>query len=238
MILAVHQPNFLPWVGYFWKMAASDHFVLLDEVQFPRGNTFANRATVAGPNGYIELTVPVSVPKGHSGKVSYRGLELPDGKWRRKLLKTLEMGYKKAPYFQEHFPFIEEWLRMEDFCEMNIAFIRYVRDRTAMGTDLSLLSEYEGIFGERSERIVELCRKNEASIYLSGKGAAKYNEPEHFEREGIELQYLERPHFDNELLQEAMRQGRSILDPLFHLGAEAIGEAFRRSVRGHAPKGS
>ena len=69
--LAVHQPNYLPWLGWFHKLAAADVFVYLDAVQFPRGRSFAARNRIKTPNGVAWLTVPVSVPKGRDGKATW-----------------------------------------------------------------------------------------------------------------------------------------------------------------------
>ncbi|MFB6257495.1 MAG: WbqC family protein [Flavobacteriales bacterium] len=227
MILAVHQPNFLPWVGYFSKLAASDSFVLLDEVQFPRGKSPANRAIVQGPNGPTELVLPVSIPKGREGKASYREVGISEGKWRKKFLKTLEMGYKKTPYFEEHFPFIKELLGMRDLCEMNIAFVRYVVQELGLETELSLLSEHRGIRDEKLDRIFDLCHSKGAEVYLSGKGAAKYNDPVRFEAAGISLYYTEKPVFEEPVMQESVEHGMSVLDPLFRLGKGRCAELFR-----------
>lgn len=232
MTLAVHQPNFLPWVGYFSKMAASDVFVLLDEVQFPRGKTVANQAKLRGPNGYMEAVAPVSIPKGKEGKASYRELGLSGGKWRKKLLKTLEMGYGKEPYFQELFPVLEELLQSEDFCEMNLAFIHRVRDMLGLSTKLYRLSAIEGVAEEKQERIFDLCDRLGAERYLSGKGAAKYNDPARFQGRGIELTYTSKPQFDDPIMNEAVEEGLSIMDPLFRIGGEKAGEELEKATKG------
>lgn len=232
MTLAVHQPNFLPWVGFFSKMAASDVFVILDTVQFPRGKNVGNRAKVRGANGDTELVVPVSVPKGNEGKVPYRKLELAEGKWRKKVLRTLEMNYKKAPFFEELFPFLKELIGEEDFCGMNIAFIREMRDRLGLSTGLFLLSEFEDVRDERQERILDLCSGLGADRYLSGLGAKKYNQPELFEEKGVELAYHRPPEYGEPALDEAVEAGLSLTDPLFRIGAERCGEILRGKASG------
>ncbi|MBD3224736.1 MAG: hypothetical protein GF313_08400, partial [Caldithrix sp.] len=71
-LMAMHQANYLPWIGYFYKMMQSDVFVYLDNVQYPRGQSFAARNRIKTPNGPSYLTVPISLPKGQKGKASYR----------------------------------------------------------------------------------------------------------------------------------------------------------------------
>lgn len=61
MILSMHQPNFIPWIGFFDKIEKSDVFVLLDDVQYPRGKSVANRNKILGKNGVVEMVVPISI---------------------------------------------------------------------------------------------------------------------------------------------------------------------------------
>jgi hypothetical protein len=213
-------------------MAASDVFVLLDDVQFPRGKAVANRARLRGPNGYVETAASVSIPKGQEGKASYRELGLAGGKWRKKLLKTLEMSYGKEPFFDELFPVLEELLQMEDFCGMNLAFIHRVRDMLGLDTQLYVLSELDSIREGKLERIFDLCERFGATRYLSGQGAAKYNEPERFQAHGIELAYTSKPVFDEPVMDEAVEEGLSIVDPLFRIGSEKTGEELEKAIKG------
>ncbi len=230
MTLAVHQPNFLPWVGFFSKMAASDVFVILDSVQFPRGKNVGNRAKVQGPNGVTELVVPVSIPKGNEGKVPYRDLDLAEGKWRKKILGTLEMGYKKAPFFEELYSLLQDLLNRDDFCGMNLEFIREFRDRAGLKTELFLLSDLPSMSEDRQGRILDLCEHFGAKCYLSGLGAKKYNEPELFEERGVELRYHQPPTFEDPVMDDAVLEGLSIIDPLFWNGWKGCGEGLKNGV--------
>ena len=82
--LAIHQPNYLPWIGYFDKMRTADVFVLLDAVQYPRARSVANRNAIRTAQGELLLTVPVSKPKGSEGKAGYREVTFADESWRGK----------------------------------------------------------------------------------------------------------------------------------------------------------
>ena len=86
--MAMHQPNYVPWLGYFHKLASADWFVHLDAVQFPRGQSFAARNRIKTPNGAAWLTVPVSRPHGRDGRVAYDEIGFADAGWRDKHLKT------------------------------------------------------------------------------------------------------------------------------------------------------
>ena len=106
--MAMHQPNYVPWLGYFHKLADADWFVHLDAVQFPRGQSFAARNRIKTPNGVAWLTVPVSRPHGRDGRVSYGEVGFADAGWRDKHLKTVEMSYRRAPFFDEVFAAVRD----------------------------------------------------------------------------------------------------------------------------------
>ena len=77
-VVAIHQPNYVPWPGYFHKLAACDVFVHLDAVQYPRGQSFAARNRIKTPNGVTYLTVPVSVPKGSERRLKVENVTGPE----------------------------------------------------------------------------------------------------------------------------------------------------------------
>src|SRR5256885_665158 len=106
MIVAIHQPNFLPWLGYFYKLASTDAFVFLDNVQYSK-NSFINRNRIKTPIGPQWLTVPVQT----SGKFNQKINEvviLPDADWKRRHLNTLRTNYGRAPFFEEVFAMLNE----------------------------------------------------------------------------------------------------------------------------------
>src|SRR3954471_2378867 len=106
MIVAIHQPNFFPWLGWFDKLARCDRFCLLDDVQFPKkGGTWINRVQLV-QNGRV-LWATASVKRGYSGTQTIRDTQINDAEpWRSKLLQTLRTVYGKAPFFREVFPFV------------------------------------------------------------------------------------------------------------------------------------
>src|ERR1700757_3691267 len=108
MIVAAHQPNYLPWLGYFYKIAHCDVFVLLDDVQFTK-NSYQNRTRIKGPKGPIWLTQPVL----HSGRAEQATSEVefdPRVGWRVKHLKTLTANYARSGHAMSVLPACEDWL--------------------------------------------------------------------------------------------------------------------------------
>lgn len=222
-IMAMHQPNYLPYLGYFHKMAHCDRFVLLDAVQFPRGQSYANRNRVKTHNGTTWLTVPVSTPSGEKGKVPYTEVRIAGDKWKRKHLRTLQMNYKKAGHYEDVYPLVEEALEThDDFTELNIALIRAVRDYLGIGTPLVRLSELLDEFGEKTQLIVDISKALGTGVYLSGTGGGKdYNDKELLAEHGIELRYSTFEHPEYPQLWGDFESHLSVIDLLFNCGPES-----------------
>jgi hypothetical protein len=99
MIISMHQPNFLPWYGFFDKLIQSSKFVFFDNAQLPRGKSYVSRTNILLNNEKHWLTIPV---KGKSSLIKISEVEIDTTQnWKRKHLKTIELSYKKAPFFDE-----------------------------------------------------------------------------------------------------------------------------------------
>jgi WbqC-like protein family len=191
----MHQPNYLPWLGYFDKMRQADVFVLLDSVQYPRGQSVANRNRIRAGDGDLLLTVPASVPKGSEGKATYVEVSFADERWKKKHLRSLEQAYAKAPHFERFFPALSEILESADsFVELNIRLIRWLADCFGIQTPTPRSSELDLGEAAKSDLALALCRHFEADVYLSGQGARAYNDPEAFRQAGVTLRYHEFEH--------------------------------------------
>lgn len=111
MIVGIHQPNFIPWIGYFYKIYRSDIFVLLNDVQFVK-NSYADRNSIKTSNGCCYLKLPLEIP---SHTTNYNEIRIKhELNWKDKQLKTIEMNYKKAPFFKEVFSDVEMWFSSEE----------------------------------------------------------------------------------------------------------------------------
>jgi len=219
-VLAMHQPNYLPWLSYFAKMAAADVFVLLDAVQYPRGRSVANRNRIRTAQGELLLTVPVRVPKGREGKAAYTEVELADERWREKHLRSIEQAYRRAPHFEQRFAELTGVLeRATSFCELNVELVRWLAAGLGVTTPTPRLSELGVGALAKNELTIALCRRLGAEVYLSGSGARSYNDAERLAAAGIELRYLEfdRPVYPQ--LGEGFVPNLSALDAVFCAGA-------------------
>lgn len=190
MIISVHQPNFLPWLGYFHKIARSDQFVLLDDVQFTKGSV-ANRSFILNKDGVaIYLTVPVRTSKKMSQH--YNETEIfEESKWSSKVINTIRHNYNKSPFFETIFPPIENIISQKHpvLSVLNIKLLQFVLDYLDIRTTLILSSDLGVITEDKNQRLIDICRKLGATIYLSGAGAKAYNDESAFRNQNIRLLY-------------------------------------------------
>jgi hypothetical protein len=218
--VAMHQPNYIPWPGYFHKLSKADVFVYLDAAQYPRGQSFAPRNRVKTPNGVIYLTIPVSVPKGREGKASYREVDFADHRWKHKHLKTIEQSYRRAPYFDEVFALYRDALEPErPFAELNMGLIEACISYLGIETPRVRLSETVGSFGEKTRLIIDLCRALDVTTYLSGSGGGRrYNDEALLNEHGISLEYDHFEYPEHPQLWGSFEPNLSIFDLLFNCG--------------------
>jgi hypothetical protein len=195
MKVSIHQPNFLPYLGFFNKVAQSDLFVVYDVAQYVR-DRFDNRNQIKGPNGPVWLTVPVQVKD--SFKKRFHEVMLPlDDTWRMKHLKSIKMAYARAPYFSTYFGELERiYLAPGDrLAELSIALIELMMDglgiRTKMVRTTSLNLDLDL---QSSEMIVQILRRVGADSYLAGRSGRNYMDLPLFEREGIAVEFQEFSH--------------------------------------------
>jgi hypothetical protein len=222
---AIHQPNYVPWPGYFHKLAAADAFVYLDAVQYPRGQSFAARNRIKTPNGVTYLTVPVSVPKGSEGKASYLEVDFADDKWRKKHLATVEQSYARAPHFDEVFRLYSQHVESaETLVGLNIALIEAFASYLGIDTRRVRLSELLPSFGQKTDLIVDVARALDASAYLSGSGGGReYTDEAVLREHGIDLRFDEFEYPRYEQLWGEFEPNLSVLDVLFNCGRESRG---------------
>ncbi len=185
-IIAIHQPNYLPWLGYFYKIYQSDIFVLLDDVQYSNKGMH-NYTYIKTSNGSLRLKYPVNQKFGDQIKDVTTKDEM---NWKKKHLDTITMNYKKAPFFKEVFEDYQNILSGEyaDIVELNAAFIKYYSDKLGFNTQFVRSSELE-IDANKTDKIIGICKTLEGTVYYSGTGAKAYQKNEDFESCGIELRY-------------------------------------------------
>lgn len=222
-IVSAHQPNYLPWIGYFHKLYHSDVFVLLDDVEFSSGS-WTNRNQIKTPDGWSWLTVPV---RQSTGPVSDVTIDCSQP-WQTTHLKSIQHNYGKAQHYDEHIDLFadiynRDW---ESLCELNVRLIRELSER--IGIECRLVrSSSLGVTSTKTERIVDICDRIGAGTYLSGTGATDYTDESLFDQNDITLEYqsIEFPEYEQRF--EGFVPKLSIVDALFNIGADRTQERIR-----------
>ena len=188
MKVAIHQPCFLPWLGYLDRMKRSDLFVLLDHVQFERRG-YQNRTRIKSSTGPQWLTVPV-ISKGRYDQATQDVLIDETARWRQVHLRTLRSVLAKAPHHDALFELVEPIYAQEAhrLVELNVAVLRAVVGGLGIGTRLVLASELD-LTGSSTELMMSLTKAVGGDVYLSGPTGRTYLEPERFADAGLELRY-------------------------------------------------
>jgi hypothetical protein len=218
--LAIHQPQYLPWLGYLAKLDRADVFVLLDTVQFKK-NEWQNRNRIRTAQGWQYLTVPVL----HEFPQRLDRVRINNQTdWRRKHVQALETHYGKAPYYDRYAPVFGELLarEWETLFPLNEAVLSALTEAFGITTPVVKASQYEAR-EEPTGRLVDLCKALGADRYLAGAGGRDYMHCEEFKAAGIAVEFQD---FVSPEYAQAYRPfiaGLSAVDLLFNCG----GEGFR-----------
>jgi hypothetical protein len=189
MVLAAHQPIFMPWPGFFYKAVHSDCLVLLDDVQFPRGRSWLNRNRLKNEDGELWLTVPV-LKKGRGLQV-IRRVEIHNNKgWRKKHLRSIQQNYVHAPYFADYFQTIETIYRSgySMLVELNVNLITFFWDALSLKTRLLRQSEL-GVVGTGTDLLIKISEKVGADRLLTFPMVEKHIDLDAMRKHKIELGY-------------------------------------------------
>ena len=220
MTISIHQPNYLPWLGFFDKIKQSDIFVVFDNVQYPRGkNHFGNRNKIKIHNDSKWLTIPVS-GKSEIKKINEIGFKNLD--WKDEHLRLIKVFYEKAPYFTEYFDEFSFELRKDflNLSEQNTNLIRYFLSKLDIKSEIVLSSEIVDDSISGADRILTILDKLNATKYItgSGPGSVRYINEEDFKSRGIELVWQHYDHPVYSQLHGEFIPYMNILDLLFNEG--------------------
>ena len=230
MLVAIHQPLYLPWLGYLSRMAQADLFVLLDHVQFERRN-YQNRARIALNGEARWLTVPLE-QRSRDESIAEKRVDnrLPGARhWSRIHFLTLRHAYREAPHAATVLPALRAVYerRYERLVDLSCAALEMLREAFAIRTPL-VRSSALAPQGTKSELVLDLCRRVGASALLVGLGASRrYLDRSAFARAGIALvfQQFEHPVYRQcgaaPFARAPFLPGLSALDLLLHCGPEA-----------------
>ena len=215
MTTAIHQPNYIPWLGYFYKIYQTDQFVFLDDVQFSNQG-MQNYHYIKTPQGLFRLKIPVVSKFG----MLINEIETRDDlNWKQKHLKTFEMNYRKAPHFNEVYQDLEVLLGIEgrNLSDLNQKIILHICQKFGIEKEFITSSEL-GINSSKEDKVLDICQKLNTDVYYSGTGAKAYQRKEHFVKRGIELRYSSFKPFEYSQLWGLFEKNVTVIDYLMHCG--------------------
>lgn len=218
MLLTIHQPNFLPWPGFFHKWMISDAMLLLDTVQFEK-NEWQNRNRIKTAQGAQWMSVPVN----YRFPQTIREVGIADRRWPRKMCTCIEQAYAKAPFTQDYWPEVRRVLNepFELLRDLNAELIRLMGGFLGCRAPLYMASDLGVTNTDPTGRLLELCTALKADAYLSGQEGRVYLDRDVFAAQGVALyfQRVEAPVYKQ--MHGDFVSHLSILDLLLNLGPEA-----------------
>jgi hypothetical protein len=219
--IAIVQSSYIPWKGYFNMVDSVQEFVILDDIQYTRRD-WRNRNRIKSRNGPLWLTIPVHSREHRNQRIM--DIRVADPAWNKRHWETIRHCYGRAPYFHEFKDFLESLYldRQPDHLSgINVRFIKNLCKVLGISTLIRWSSEFEKR-GEKSLRLLDICKSLGAGIYYTGWSAGGYLNERPFLDSGIEVRYCRHigypqytqmhPHFDHHV---------SIIDLLLNTGPEA-----------------
>jgi len=221
MIISVHQPQYLPWLGYFHKMYQSDAFVFLDNVQYKK-REYQNRNRIRTKSGDIWLTVPVMKDVDPYPKISSVRVDNSQS-WQKKHWRAASLNYSRAPYFKKYGNYFEEIYKKEwkMLADLNIEIVKYMAQSIGIERPVYLESQLN-ITTKNTMRIIDICGALKADTYLSGIGGKEYLDETQFNASGIKLVYQDFRHPRYPQCYEPFLPYMSAIDLLFNCGDSSL----------------
>ncbi len=219
MRVAIHQPQFLPWLGYLDKIDQAELFVVLDSVQFKK-NEWQNRNRIRTSQGWQWLTVPVLHTFGQR-IMDTRINQTVD--WQGKHLRAVEIHYGRAAHRDRFLEGLRETYRRpwEKLSDLNLAVLKWLLETFGITTPLRLASEMS-LRVDPTDRLIDICRAVGATHYLAGSGAAEYMDLPRFEASGVTLEVQDFRHPVYPQCYDPFIPGMAAIDLLFTSGDDAL----------------
>ncbi len=216
--VSIRQPGYLPYIGFFKKIESCDVFVFLDDVQYVRGE-WENRNKIRTSEETIWLTVPILNKFGEQ----LNEVKIDNSKnWSKKHITSIQINYNKSKYFLKYFKKIEfilekKWTKLID---LNLCLIDFFLKELEINTKCILSSDLH-IESKKSLRLLEICKKLNASTYVSGKLGADYLDENIFKNNGISIIFEDFKHPIYKQTYDNFIPNVSVIDLLFNEGENA-----------------
>jgi hypothetical protein len=223
--IAIAQPTFLPWAGYFDIADQVDLLVVLDDVGFSK-QSWQQRNRIRTPEGLGYVTAPVRTA-GRLGQ-SIMDTELADTKFVEKVTRTISQNYRRAAYYARYFDefaqVFKESAATGNLCALNRGLIEWLTRQLGVGTP-RVLSSTLNVTGKRGEYVAKLCAEVGARRYLSPPGAEEYliEDRAEFESRSVSVALHVYEHPEYRQCYAPFVPYASVIDLLFNEGDAALG---------------
>jgi len=234
--IAIMQPTYIPWIGYFDLMDSVDVFVYFDDTQM-RHRYWDVRNRIRTQQGEIYLTVPVS-KKVHRDKRMFCNSEIIyEDRWIGRHIKSMTNNYRKTPFFEEVIDLFKVALNSKPrhLSELNIKLIYAIKEKIGIKTKTLRSSSLLGISGKKDVRLVNICKKLSMDTYVSPIGSSDYINSTslggQFIHDGINLFYQNYQHPVYKQNHSNFLSHMSVVDILFNYGFENSLDIIRSGRR-------
>jgi len=229
MKVAIMQPTFLPWMGYFALLSSVEHFIFLDDVNYAR-RSWQSRNRIRTPQGELLISIPVT---RESSSLLINQVKVASSYNHAKLLKQLSSNYKHTPYGKQCLEIVDSAFESSEgsLAAFNIGIITRIVKLCEFTTRLSVASEIPDISGIKAQRLYSICKSVNASQYLSPVGSLEYLQADNpFSKGDISLRFLNFQHPHYQQGDQNFIANLGIIDALSWLGPEPFSSLVKSSV--------
>ncbi|MCH9631818.1 MAG: hypothetical protein S4CHLAM6_01360 [Chlamydiae bacterium] len=219
--IVITQSAYIPWRGYFDLINLADEFIIYDDTQFSTTKAWRNRNQIKTKNGPEWLTIPIKTKGKFLQKID--SVEINSTNWAKKHWKTIKLIYSKADYFDLYAPIFEDLYqacsKLDSLSSVNCLMIKNICKLLDISTPISFSKDYGFENLKKTDRLIEICKKSNATHYLSGPSAKSYLENKKFLEAGVQLLFMDNsgyPAYPQRF--EEFIPNVSILDLLFNVG--------------------
>lgn len=217
--ISIHQPNYLPYLGFFDKIKNSDTFVILDNVQFVRTGEFAwqHRNRIRSKGGWLWLTIPVV----RDFKSKIKDVKIANQNWQEEHWKSIEFNYRRTLYWDEYSSGLSEFYKKDYdlLVDINIPLIKWFMEKFGLKSEIILVSDLnldENL--QSTDLLLEIVKRLDGGIYLSGKMGETYLDKGKFQNNGIEIIFQNFHHPIYKQKYPEFIPNLSAIDSLFNAG--------------------
>lgn len=223
MIVGIHQPNYLPYIGFFDKLRKSDVFVIYDDAQFTKGD-FQQRNRIRIHHGWKWLTVPIEKKHIPINQIKIRNdVEIEGTTWQEAHFKEIYDNYKKAPYYPSFEKDIRRIYEQQYgmLIDVNIKLIEFLMKSFEINTEIVYSSEF-GFSSKSTERLVDLVSAIGGDVYLSGPMGKDYLDLRLFKDKNIQVSFQDFRHPVYKQQYDGFEPNMSAIDALLNAGPEVV----------------